>query len=86
MDPMVTFPMKYWVVSMGRGLLIDRGMNRAHFMLLALRMIGSCDESIHPHFQSILGCTAANQEYPSIALFSLRSVKKNCSFDWFGPV
>ena len=85
-DPMVTFPMKYRVVSTGQGLFIDHGTNQACFTLLALRMIGSYDASIHPCFQLIFGCTAANQEYPSIALFSPRSIRKNCSFDQFGPI
>ena len=83
---MVTFPIKYWVVSMGRGLFMDRGVKRAFLALFALRMMGSWEESIHPRFQSILGCTAANQEYPNIALFSPRSVRKNHSFDRLGPV
>ena len=84
--PIVTFPIKYRVVSMGRGLFTDQGVKRAFFALLALRMMGSWEESIHPRFQSILGCTAANQEYPSIALFSPRSVRKNRSLDRLGPV
>ena len=82
----VTFPMKYQVVSMDCGLFIERGMKQARFALLALRMIGNWDESIHPCFQSISGCTAANQEYPRIALFSPRSVRKKRSFDRLGPV
>ena len=86
MVPMVTFPMKYQVVSMGLGLFTNRGTKQAHFALFALRMIGSWDASIHPHFQLILGCTAANQEYPSITLFSPKSVKKKHSLDQFGPV
>ena len=84
--PIVTFPIKYRVVSIGRGLFMDRGMKRALLALFALRMMGSWEESIHPCFQSILGCTAANQEYPSIALFSPKSVRKNHSFDRLGPV
>ena len=83
---MVTFPMKYQVVSMGLGLFTNRGTNRARLALLALRMIGSWDASIHPHFQSIFGCTAANHEYPRMALFSPRSVRKNRNLDRFGPV
>ena len=78
---MVTFLMKYRAVSMGRGLFTDRGVKQARLALFARRMIGSWEESIHPHFQSILGCTAANQEYPSIALFSPKSVRKKHSFD-----
>ena len=61
---------------MGRGLLIVRGVNRARFALGALNIMGNCEESIHPLFQSIFGCVAANQEYPKIALFSPRSVRK----------
>ena len=83
---MVTFPIKYRVVSMAQGLFTDRGTKWARFVLFALRIIGNWDASIHPRFQSILGCTAANQEYPSMALFSPKSVRKNRSFDWFGPV
>ena len=60
--PMVTFLMKYWVVLTGLGLFIDRGTNRACLALLALRTIGNWDASIHPHFQSIFGCRAANHE------------------------
>ena len=84
--PMVTFPMKYRVVSTGRGLFTDRGTKRARLALFARRIMGNWEESIHPHFQSILGCTAANHEYPSIALFSPKSVRKNRSLDQFGPV
>ena len=47
---------------MGRGLLMVRGMNWAFFAFGAQSMIGSCEESIHPLFQSIFGCVAANQE------------------------
>ena len=47
---------------MGRGLLIVRGVNRAHFAFGARNMMGSCEESIHPLLQSIFGCVAANHE------------------------
>ena len=40
------------------------------------RIIGSCDESIHPLAQSILGCVDANHGYPSITLLSPRSERK----------
>ena len=83
---MVTFLIKYWVVLTGQGLFTDWGTKRACFALLAWRIIDSWDASIHPCFQSILGCMAANQEWPSMALFSPRSVKKNLSLDQFGPV
>ena len=39
-------------------------------------MMGRCPSSIHPRCQSILGCTAANQEYPRMALCSPRSDRK----------
>ena len=64
---------------MGRGLLTVRGVNRARFAFGARNMMGNWEESIHPHFQSILGCVAANHEYPRMALFSPRSVRKNHS-------
>ena len=47
---------------MGRGLLAVRGVNRARFAFGARNIMGSCEESIHPRFQSILGCVAANHE------------------------
>ena len=59
---MVTFLMKYWVVSTGWGLFTDWGVKQACFALFALRIISSWDASIHPCFQSIFGCTAVNQE------------------------
>jgi len=40
------------------------------------RMIGSCDELIHPLAQSMLGCADVNHRYPSIALLSPRSERK----------
>ena len=60
--PIVTFPMKYRVVLTGCGLFTVRGTKQARLALLALRMIGSWDTSIHPRFQSIFGYTAANHE------------------------
>ncbi len=41
------------------------------------RIIGSCDESIQPLAQSILGCADANHGYPNIALLSPKSKRKN---------
>jgi len=61
------------------GMFIVWGRNQAFFALGAQRIMGSWDESIHPCFQSILGCTAANQEYPKIALCSPRSDRKKCN-------
>ena len=37
------------------------------------RTIGSCDMSIHPFFQSILGWKAENHGYLEMALWSPRS-------------
>ena len=65
---------------------MNQGVKQAFLALFALRMMGSWEESIHPRFQSILGCTAANHEYPNIALFSPKSVRKNRSLDRLGPV
>ena len=42
------------------GWLCDRGRNRAFAASGALRMMGSWVWLIHPLFQLILGCTAAN--------------------------
>ena len=74
--PTVTLLMKYQSLVMGRGLLTVRGTNRAFFASGARNMMGSCEESIHPLLQSILGYVAANHEYPKMALFSPRFVKK----------
>src|SRR6266404_8109186 len=71
---------------MGLGWLIDRGKNRAFAALGALRTIGSCVWSIHPLFQSIFGCVATNQGYPSIALCSPSSVRKNLMLVVIDPV
>src|SRR6266446_5534167 len=62
---------------MGRGWLIDLGRKHAFAALGALRTIGSWVWSIQPLFQSIFGWVAANQGYPSIALCSPSSVRKN---------
>ena len=74
--PIVTLPIKYQSFSIGRGLLTVRGVNLAFFAFGARNIMGSCEESIHPLFQSIFGCVAANHEYPRIALFLPRSVRK----------
>ena len=70
----------------GRGLLIVCGINCAFAALAALNMMGSCVWSIHPRFQSIFGCMAANQGYPSIALCLPRCVRKNLILVVVGPV
>ena len=49
----------------------------AFLALGAQRMMGNWVWSIHPLFQPMLGCTAANQEYPKMALCSPKSVRKN---------
>ena len=74
-DPMVTPPRKYWSVIflMGQGMFLVLGVYVASAAFGADRTIGSCDMSIHPFFQSTLGWKAANQGYPKIALWSLRS-------------
>ena len=75
-SPMVALPLKCQSFTSGCGLLIVRRENQARFAFGAQNMIGSCEESIHPLFQSIFGCVAANHEYPRIALFSPKSVRK----------
>jgi hypothetical protein len=75
----ITLPMKYWLQCTSQGLFTDQEVKQAFFILEALRMTGNYDESIHPHFQSIFSCVAANQKYPNIALLSPRSVRKKCS-------
>jgi hypothetical protein len=75
----VTFPMKYWSWYTGWGLFLKWGTKWALFAFAAYKIIGSYDESIHPCFQLICSCVAANHEYPNIALLSPRFVRKNCS-------
>ena len=75
-SPMVALPIKYQFFTSGHGLLTVRGENLARFAFGAWSMMGSCDESIHPLFQSIFSCVATNHEYPRMALFSPRSVRK----------
>src|SRR5579863_5482992 len=58
------------------GRLMVRGMNWALAASSLRSMIGNWEWSIHPCFQSIRGCVAANQGYPSMALFSPRFVRK----------
>ena len=68
-------PSKYWSVTflMGWGMFFVLGVYVAFAAFGADRIIGSCDMSIHPLFQSTLGWKAANQGYPKIALWSPRS-------------
>ena len=82
----VTHPMKYWSCCIGWGVFMVQGRNRAFFAFGARRIIGSCDKLIHPCFQSIFGCTVANQEYPKIALCSPRSDRKKRNWFLLVPV
>src|SRR6266481_5449073 len=66
--PMVALQSRSWSILMGRGLLMVHGMNRALAASGAFSTMGSCVWSIHPLFQSILGCMAVNHGYPKIAL------------------
>ena len=66
--------------------LTNRGRNRAFVASAALSTMESWVWSIHPLFQLIFGCTAANQGYPSIALCSPSSVRKNLIFVEVDPV
>ena len=70
-------PIKYWSWVISLGTFLVRGTKVAFFALGARRMMGNWVWSIHPLFQSMLGCTAANQEYPKMALCSPKSVRKN---------
>jgi len=84
--PIVALHSRSWLVFSGCGLLMVHGMNRAFVASGALNIIGSCVWSIHPCFQSILGCTAMNHGYPKIALCPPRCVRKNLMFVAFGLV
>ena len=70
---------QYWMCS-HQGLLTCLGTNHAFAMLRAWRMIGSQAWLIHPLFQSIRSCVAANQGQPRIALFFSRFKRKNQGF------
>ena len=72
----VTHPMKYCCDITYLGTFLVCGVKTAFLVFDAWRMVGSWVWSIQPLFQSILGCTAVNQEYPRIALWSPRSVRK----------
>src|SRR6266403_2319686 len=83
---MVALQSRICSTEAGRGLFIDRGINRALAASLALNTIGNCVWSIQPLFQSILGCTAVNQGYPRIALCSPNWVRKNLMLVLVDPV
>ncbi len=57
---MVALQSRIHSVLVGCGLLMDRGTNRALAASEALNTMGSWVWLIHPLFQLILGCTAAN--------------------------
>ena len=56
--------------------LEHRIVNLAFSASGVLRMMGSWVWSIHPFLQSILGCMAANQGYPSMSRLSPRLLRK----------
>ena len=72
----VTCPMKYWSFSK-HWCLWDLCVYIAFVAFGALNMIGSWVVSIQPLFQSTCGWNAVNQGYPSIALCSPKSDRKN---------
>src|SRR6266403_3633828 len=84
--PMVALQSRICSIFMGHGLLIVRSIKHAFAASGALNTIGSCVWSIHPLFQSILGCTAVNHGYPKIALCSPSCVRKNLMFVVVDPV
>jgi len=85
--PIVTFAMKYQSVGhIGLGTFCVRSVNFVFYAFEARRTTGSWVWSIHPRFQSIRGCIAENQGYPSIALCSPRSDRKNHSVVLVDPV
>src|SRR6266403_4369759 len=67
-------------------LFCDWDRKRALAASGALKTMGSWVWSIHPLFQSIFGWVAANQGYPSIALCSPSSVRKNLMLVVVDPV
>jgi hypothetical protein len=83
---MVTLPMKYFTSGLAWGTFLSWGVKFAFWAFSAHKMIGNWVWSIHPFFQSIFGCTAVNQGYPSIALCSPRSDKKKHSLVPVVPV
>ena len=83
---MVALQSKSRFVLAGHVLLIVRGINHALAASDVLKTMGSYVWSIHPLLQSILGCTAANQGYPKIALCSPSCVRKNLMFVVVEPV
>src|SRR6266478_3610718 len=84
--PIVALHKRIWSTWVVRGLLMVRGRNRALAASAVLNTMGNCVWSIQPLLQSILGCTAANQGYPRIALCSPSCVRKNLMLVLVDPV
>ena len=85
-SPITTRPIKYRSDVAVRGRLMVRGTNLAFAASGARRMMGNCEWSIHPCFQSIFGWVAANQGYPSMILFSPNSDRKKRRLERCVPV
>ena len=64
------------IVRIGLGVFVVLIVNQAFPASGVRNIMGSCEWSIQPLFQSIFGCMAANQGYPSMALFSPRFERK----------
>jgi hypothetical protein len=79
-------PMKYQSCCIGVGMFLVLGTKVAFLASGAWSTIGSCSWSIHPLFQSIHGCVAANHGYSRIALWSPRFERKNHKVVWLFPV
>jgi hypothetical protein len=82
----VTHPIKYLIFGLVRDTFFVHNVNVALCAFEAHKTIGSWVWSIHPFFQSIFGCTAANHGYPKMALCSPRSDRKNRSLIVVVPV
>ena len=81
-----TLHRKYLSFRVGQGIFWILGMKIALCALGAQMTIGSWVWLIHPFFQSILSCVAANQGYPRITLCSPKSDRKNLRVVVFCPV
>ena len=78
--PIVIYVMCRASCGGGRGVFLIRGTNLARAWSAVWNMMGNWVDSIQPLFQSIWGCTAANQGYPSMHLLSPRCERKNRKF------
>jgi hypothetical protein len=74
------------IVRIGLGVLVVLSVKRAHPASGVRNIMGNCEWSIQPLFQSIFGCMAANQGYPSMALFSPKFERKNRRLTHLSPV